>query len=133
MSNIIYIEWDEREAIKHALRTDEMSAHELAERIGMDPSKLSRIINREQKKLPIEELQKIAKGQGRPLSYYTDDVEVVVQRRNPEVVHSLNFNGVPLSGRTVCYGTNLTVRADGTTDWDQRPIEIYAEDDQIAA
>lgn len=72
------IKWTERRAIKWALDDDNMSGAELARKIGIDPTKLSRIISGEQKSLPIEELKLIAEGQGRPLSYYTETPKVHV-------------------------------------------------------
>lgn len=46
---------------------------------------------------------------------------------NPDLVCSLNK--VPLSRRqTVDYRRHPTVRAHETTDWDARPIDVYATD-----
>jgi transcriptional regulator with XRE-family HTH domain len=83
----LIIRWNERKAIEWALDEDGMSATALANQIGMDPSKLSRIISGEQKKLPIEELTAIARAQSRPLAYYTELPEVeTVSAHNPRSV-----------------------------------------------
>lgn len=53
---------------------------------------------------------------------------------NPDHVHSLNFNGVPLSGRqTVDYRSNPTLRGRRATDWDRRPIDVYAMTGRLRA
>lgn len=114
MSTTIQIQWDERFAIDWALREDGMSAAALAKEIGMDPSKLSRIISGEQKKLPLDELKRIAEGQGRPLSYYTETPRI-------HVMSSGNVILLP------------TLRGRRTTDWDGRPMEVYANGERLRA
>lgn len=70
MSNVLI--WRPRYAIWIALQEDGESAGDLAGRLGWDPSKLSRIITGERKKVDIEEWQAIAKAQNRELSHYLE-------------------------------------------------------------
>ena len=70
------------------------------------------------------------------LAVYLDVDPCVIMRweldeLNPDLVCSLN---VPLSGRRIVdYGTNPTVRAHKPTDWVHRPIDVYANSDEVAA
>jgi transcriptional regulator with XRE-family HTH domain len=70
------IVWEPRTAIWWALREDGEKQADLASRAGIDPSKLSRLLSGETKKLDILVLQRIAEAQGRPLDYYTKPPDI---------------------------------------------------------
>ena len=62
--------WQPWKGVGLALREDGMTGLELAQKLGWEPSKVSRLINGKLKRIPIEELMAVAAAQNRNLSWY---------------------------------------------------------------
>jgi transcriptional regulator with XRE-family HTH domain len=92
--------WKPHYAIWIALQEDGEKQKEFAERIGMDPSKLSRIISGKLKRVDLSDWQRIAAGQNRPLSWYMEPPAVAsLSRVNPRYrdwPHRVGDNHSPL-------------------------------------
>lgn len=65
-----FITWEPRYGVWIALMEDGETQKALAERLGWEPSKLSRIITGRAKRPSIDEWEQIAVAQGRNLSWY---------------------------------------------------------------
>ena len=62
--------WKPWMGVALALTQDGMPGIELAEKLGWEPSKVSRLINGKLKRFDIEELMAVAEAQDRPLAWY---------------------------------------------------------------
>lgn len=80
------INWDPIVAIEYAINEDGQTQRQLAEQIGMDEVRLSKILNRKQRLL-VDDLVKIAEAQGRDYDWYLGSPKV--NRVNPRYLKSL--------------------------------------------
>lgn len=62
--------WKPWMGVALALTEDGMTGLELAQRLGWEPSKVSRLINGKLKRFDVEELMAVAAAQNRMLQYY---------------------------------------------------------------